>query len=116
MVSCTTSETTKAARARTGSAHREASTAPTLDGQREGVGVSTSGRTYTQPVTQPETSGPLQFACPRCGSDAVERFYGPCPACRDDLRVRLAGVAREVEAAAFEPSMHVTPNAVAQKE
>jgi hypothetical protein len=61
-------------------------------------------------------SDTLRFACPRCGGAAVERFYGPCPSCRSELRERIAGEARTVEAAAFEPSMHVTPNAVALKE
>ena len=56
------------------------------------------------------------FSCPRCATEVDERFYGPCEACRADLRARLAGQARDVEAAAFEPQMHVTPNAVALKE
>jgi hypothetical protein len=56
------------------------------------------------------------FTCPRCEAAVDERFYGPCTSCRADLRSRLAGTAREVTAAAFEPSMHVTPNAVALKE
>ena len=67
-------------------------------------------------MTDPETSDTLRFACPRCGGDVAERFYGPCPTCRTDLRERIAGTARAVDAAAFEPSMHVTPNAVALKE
>ena len=67
-------------------------------------------------MTDPATTEALRFACPRCGGEVVERFYGPCPACRSDLREQLAGTARAVEAAAFEPSMHVTPNAVALKE
>jgi hypothetical protein len=67
-------------------------------------------------VTDPATTEALPFACPRCGGDVVERFYGPCPSCRSDLRDRLAGKARAVEVTAFEPSMHVTPNAVALKE
>jgi hypothetical protein len=56
------------------------------------------------------------FSCPRCGTTVDERFYGPCTDCRTDLRARLAGSARDVDAAAFEPAMHVTPNAVAVKE
>jgi hypothetical protein len=58
----------------------------------------------------------LSITCPRCGAAADVRYYGPCEACRDGLRAAMAGVAREVEAAAFEPSMHVTPNAVALKD
>ena len=54
--------------------------------------------------------------CPRCRSEVFERFYGPCSACRTELRATIGGEAREVGATAFEPSMHVTPNAVALKE
>jgi hypothetical protein len=55
--------------------------------------------------------------CPRCGGSlAGEEFYGPCSRCRDGLRATHAGVARDVEAAAFEPKLNVTPNAVALKE
>ena len=46
----------------------------------------------------------------------MERFYGPCPPCRDELRATLGGEARAVERASFEPAMHVTPNAVAVKD
>lgn len=56
------------------------------------------------------------FECPRCGEPAVARFYGPCPSCREALRVAFAGEGREVEVAAYEPKMNVTPNAVALKE
>jgi hypothetical protein len=58
----------------------------------------------------------LSFTCPRCGSSVDDRFYGPCPSCREELRAALGGPAREVEAAAYEPKMNVTPNAVALKE
>jgi Fe-S cluster biogenesis protein NfuA len=56
------------------------------------------------------------ITCPRCRSAAQVRYYGPCESCRDALRTAMVGVAREVEAAAFEPAMHVTPNAVALKD
>ena len=56
------------------------------------------------------------FACPRCGSSVEERFYGPCTTCRSALRASVVGERREVDAVAFEPAMHVTPNAVASKE
>jgi hypothetical protein len=58
----------------------------------------------------------VPFSCPRCRREADERFYGPCGACRDELRAALAATAREVDAGGFEPSMHVTPNAVALKD
>lgn len=58
----------------------------------------------------------VPLVCPRCGQTADERFYGPCSACRTQLRRTLGNEARAVEREAFEPSMHVTPNAVALKE
>ena len=58
----------------------------------------------------------LDFTCPRCQAPASARFYGPCDTCRADLHVRFAGEAREVEVAAYEPKMNVTPNQVATKD
>jgi hypothetical protein len=58
----------------------------------------------------------VSFTCPRCGSEADERFYGPCTACRSELVAAQAGEQRDVEVGRFEPPMHVTPNAVAQKD
>lgn len=57
-----------------------------------------------------------EFTCPRCGVTASEHFYGPCATCRADLRQLMGREARVREREAFEPSMHVTPNAVAQKD
>ena len=45
-----------------------------------------------------------------------EPFYGPCSSCRAELRATQGNEARHVEAATFDPTMHVTPNAVALKE
>lgn len=68
----------------------------------------------------------IDFTCPRCGTGAQARFYGPCRVCRDQLVAALAGPDRAVEAtqfeatrfepARFEPAMHVVPNQVATKE
>jgi hypothetical protein len=58
----------------------------------------------------------LAFECPRCGEAATERFYGPCTACRSHLTATLGGPARDVEVAAYEPKMNVTPNQVASKD
>jgi hypothetical protein len=58
----------------------------------------------------------LDITCPRCEQPVSVRFYGPCEGCRDLLRAEQAGTAREVEVAAYEPKMNVTPNAVALKE
>ena len=57
-----------------------------------------------------------RIACPRCGTDVQERFYGPCGSCRAELRARLGGEAREVEVEAYEPKMNVVPNQVATKD
>ena len=59
---------------------------------------------------------PIDFSCPRCAAAASARFYGPCPACRQQLVARCAGLARHVEAERFQPAMHVVPNQVATKE
>ncbi len=56
------------------------------------------------------------FTCPRCRLTVAEDFYGPCTSCRAELRATLGGEARDVEAAAYEPKMNVTPNAVALKD
>ena len=59
----------------------------------------------------------MPFECPRCHQSVDERFYGPCPSCRGELRAAMAGTERAVDdAAAYEPAMHVTPNAVALKD
>jgi hypothetical protein len=58
----------------------------------------------------------LSFGCPRCGDDVASRFYGPCDRCRATLRADVAGEAREVARANYEPKMNVTPNAVATKD
>lgn len=65
----------------------------------------------TDPV--PET---LDFSCPRCATEVHEPWYGPCTSCRAELRAAFEGAARDVEAAAYEPKMNVTPNAVATKD
>ena len=59
---------------------------------------------------------PVPTPCLRCGAEAEMRFVGPCPACAAELHEKFRGEAREVEGAAYEPTMHVTPNAVALKD
>ena len=64
------------------------------------------------------------FTCPRCNAEVTERFWGPCSACRDQLRASFGadkapgdgGDGDSFEAAKFEPAMHVTPNHVATKD
>ena len=58
----------------------------------------------------------MEFRCPRCAGDVVVDFYGPCGACRTQLRVAFRAEGRVVEVAEYEPKMNVTPNAVALKD
>jgi hypothetical protein len=58
----------------------------------------------------------MDFTCPRCEHAVEEEYYGPCTSCRTELRASLGGDGRAVEAAAYEPKMNVTPNAVALKD
>lgn len=59
----------------------------------------------------------MTFDCPRCGAAIDDDLYGPCPACRSQLRAAFDGTPRgDVEAAAYEPKMNVVPNAVASKD
>jgi len=58
----------------------------------------------------------LDITCPRCAAPATVRFYGPCDACRTQMRAEIGTEAREVEVAAYEPKMNVVPNAIASKE
>lgn len=58
----------------------------------------------------------LDFACPRCGEPAAERFYGPCTACRQVLRATMGTEATEVVVAEYVPKMNVVPNQVATKD
>ena len=59
----------------------------------------------------------MTFDCPRCGTAVEVDLYGPCEACRTDLRARFAGEARDdVVVDAYEPKMNVVPNAVATKD
>ena len=72
---------------------------------------------HPRDVTDTDTAAADVLACPRCGGDlADEAYYGPCTGCRDALRAAYAGEARDVEVAAYEPKMNVTPNAVALKD
>ena len=59
----------------------------------------------------------LSFACPRCAVEVSEQYYGPCTACRHDLRATQGSdPAGTLSETAYEPKMNVTPNAVALKE
>ena len=58
----------------------------------------------------------LSIDCPRCAKPVTERFYGPCDACRDELRATQQNDKTDAEAAEYEPKMNVVPNAIASKE
>ena len=62
------------------------------------------------------TLATMDIECPRCRKSATVRFYGPCPACVDELRAAFAREAKVIEVEAYEPKMNVTPNAVALKD
>ena len=59
---------------------------------------------------------PVAMPCVRCGAEALMRFAGPCEKCVGELRAKYPAVARDVDGAAYEPKMNVTPNAVALKD
>lgn len=58
----------------------------------------------------------MEITCPRCSAVAVADFYGPCEACRTELRSTMGGDGTGAVAAEYEPKMNVTPNAVALKD
>lgn len=62
------------------------------------------------------TIADVEFTCPRCQQSVEARFYGPCDACRTDLRAQFQAEGRIVEVAEYAPKMNVTPNAVALKD
>ncbi|MDH3707269.1 MAG: hypothetical protein OES57_14470 [Acidimicrobiia bacterium] len=58
----------------------------------------------------------LEYTCPRCDTATTAEYYGPCSSCREVLRASVAGEARSIDTAEYEPKMNVTPNAVALKD
>jgi hypothetical protein len=60
--------------------------------------------------------GPVDMECMRCRKVEPMRFYGLCAACRDELYAIFTGEGRVIGVAEYEPTMHVTPNAVALKD
>ncbi len=56
------------------------------------------------------------FACPRCEATMSAESYGPCANCVSDLKASQQREASGEAAAAYEPKMNVTPNAVALKD
>jgi hypothetical protein len=65
-----------------------------------------------------DPTGLRHFACPRCGNDVSERFYGPCQQCRAQLAATM-GAKPSADPGAplrYEPKMNVVPNFVATKD
>jgi predicted amidophosphoribosyltransferase len=56
------------------------------------------------------------MACLRCSAVVPMQFRGMCPSCTEELRVKYQSDGRVVAGAEYEPTMHVTPNAVALKD
>ena len=81
-----------------------------------GMRRGTAGTWQPGPMIDAPAGDLLDITCPRCNLPATVSYYGPCDDCRTVLRAEVAGAAREVEVAAYEPKMNVTPNAVASKE
>lgn len=79
-----------------------------------------SEETKPPPTEFPERSEPFNlgaYDCPRCGKNTSAEHYGPCESCVATLRVSQKGDGSAADgAAAYEPKMNVTPNAVALKD
>jgi len=65
---------------------------------------------------EPEQFDLTSYPCPRCQTTMSAESYGPCPNCVAELKATQQGEASGEAAAAYEPKMNVTPNAVALKE
>jgi hypothetical protein len=63
-----------------------------------------------------DMAAPLEFNCPRCSHPASEAYYGPCTRCRREMRMRMGGEKREMDAVEYVPKMNVVPNQIASKE
>jgi len=68
------------------------------------------------PTDLGDAAATTTFECPRCHATVTERFYGPCDACRTELRGTMGHEAKVIELADYVPKMNVTPNAVALKD
>lgn len=65
---------------------------------------------------EPEQFDLSSFPCPRCSTVISAESYGPCADCVTQLKATQQNEASGADAAAYEPKMNVTPNAVALKE
>ena len=67
---------------------------------------------FVEPIQFDLTSYP----CPRCEKTMAADSYGPCQNCVAELKATQQNEATGDTAAAYEPKMNVTPNAVALKD
>ena len=74
------------------------------------------GPRATGPQARSSSDGAAAVLVPPLPAAVNEQYYGPCTACRTELRATLGGESHAVEAAGYEPKMNVTPNAVALKD
>jgi hypothetical protein len=88
----------------------------TASSHRRHDGAAVRARGDRARESAPVQIEPLDVTCPRCGAACAVRYYGPCDTCRAALRSTLGGAQRSVAAAAYEPKMNVTPNAIATKD
>ena len=65
---------------------------------------------------EPEQFDYSAFPCPRCKTTMSAEDYRPCDACITELKATQRTEGSAGEAAAYEPKMNVTPNAVALKD
>lgn len=56
------------------------------------------------------------FPCPRCDTQMSAPDFRPCDSCVAELKATQHREGAATEAAAYEPKMNVTPNAVALKD
>jgi hypothetical protein len=80
--------------------------------------MSTTENTKPEPTVFPERVqfDLSSFQCPRCQTVISAESYGPCDSCIGELKASQQNEAIGEVAAAYEPKMNVTPNAVALKD
>ncbi len=80
--------------------------------------MSTTENVKPEPTVfdEPTQFDLTSFACPRCEAPMSAESYGPCANCVAELRTSQQREASGDAAAAYEPKMNVTPNAVALKD
>lgn len=78
--------------------------------------AETTPRTPVVFPDRPQAFDLEAFPCPRCEKVMSAASYGPCPECVAQLKASQRTEGGDQAAAAYEPKMNVTPNAVALKD